>query len=85
MDLGIFHHFDILTLKDKVIKQCSLNIYRVSGGWDASVLSLYLSSSRQKSFQNLTFSKLAIISTTLNTQIIDTSALISYGNQIKVT
>ena len=56
----------------------------VSGGWDASVLSLYLSSSRQKSFQNLTFSKLAIFSTTVITQIIDINALISYGNWIKL-
>ena len=36
-NLGICHHFYILTLTDNMIKQCSLSIYRVSGGWDASV------------------------------------------------
>ena len=39
-------------------KKCSLMIYRVSGGWDASVLSLCLSSSRRKTFQNPIFSEL---------------------------
>ena len=39
----------------------------------------------EKSFQNLVFSELAILSTTLITQIIDTNALVSYGNQIKLT
>ena len=57
----------------------------MSGGWDASVLSLYLSSSRWKKYQNLTFSKLAICSTTVITQIINVNALISYCNQIKLT
>ena len=45
---GLCHHFYFLTLENKVIKQCSLSIYRVLVRWDASVLSLYLSSSRQK-------------------------------------
>ena len=57
----------------------------MSGGWDASVLSLYLSSSRQKSFLNFTFSKLAILSTALIKQIIDTNALISYIRQLNKT
>ena len=35
-------------------------------------------------FQNLPFSKLAIISTTLITQIIDTNALVSHGNRMKL-
>ena len=38
-----------------------------------------------KKIQNLTFSKLAILSTTLITQIIDTNALVSYDKYIKLT
>ena len=39
----------------------------------------------KKGFQNLTFSKPAIHSSTLVTQIFDANALISYGKQIKLT
>ena len=84
-NLGTCHHVYILTLKNKVVKRCSLTIFKVSGGWDVSVLPLYSSFSWQKSFQNLTFSELAILSTTLITQVINTNALISYDNRIKLT
>ena len=48
VNLGTCHHFYILTLKDKVVKRCHSTIFKVSGGWDASVLPLYSSSSWQK-------------------------------------
>ena len=84
--LGLFHHFYFLTLENKVIKRCSLSIYKVSvsGGSDASVLSFYSSSWWQK-IQNLIFSEWAVLSTTLIPQIIDTNALIFCNNGMKPT
>ena len=52
---------------------------------DIVTVTLFIIFMAKKSFQNLTFSELAIFSTTLITQIIDTNALISYGNRIKLT
>ena len=43
--LELCHHFYVLNLENKVIKRCSLSIRRVSGDWDAGILSLYSSSS----------------------------------------
>ena len=48
VNLGTCQHFLILKGKDKVIKRCCSSIFKVPGGWDASVLSLYSSSSWRK-------------------------------------
>ena len=37
VNLGTCHHFYILSLEDKVVKHCHLTIFKVSGGWVASV------------------------------------------------
>ena len=47
--------FYILSLEDKVVKRCHSTIFKVSGGWDASVLPLYSSSSWQKKFPKSQF------------------------------
>ena len=64
--LGLFHHFYFLALENKVIKRCSSSICicRVSGAGMPGFHHFIHRLHDEKSFQNLNFGNLAILSTT---------------------